>query len=63
MKEGNMRLHSISERHIFDVNNIKILDSERNLYKRLFKKKLCLLITFNTVNNQMDPAKLNKLYN
>jgi hypothetical protein len=54
--------HCVTEKHLFDFDNIEILDEERNYYKRLVKEMIYIKLNQENINIQMDTNNLSQIY-
>lgn len=54
--------HHFKENHDFDFSNIKILDQEEILNKRLIKEMIYIQKNTKSINNKTDIASLSKIY-
>ena len=54
--------HSVYNKHEFDFNNIKILDTEKNWQSRCFSEMLHIHYNSNTINKIQDTHFLKNTY-
>jgi hypothetical protein len=54
--------HVYESKHTIDFNNVKILDHEKNYYKRRVKEAIYINSIPNNINLQIDKEFLNPVY-
>ena len=55
--------HCIDNKHVYDFDNIKILDREKCDQKRLVKEMIYIKTNKNNINIQLDTVGLSNIYN
>lgn len=58
----DLTIHAVKESHIFDFENVTILEQIPNYWQRLIAEKMHIHKTGNTVNTEVDKAGLHGSY-